>query len=100
MTKGEIIAHSRRLSPADQSTFDHWLKANLVIGSLIAGGLVLMAIAGSGASLGPEKAAASSAPTLAKAGNRSLHDRPATPLEMMSRIKPGVLPVQHVDAPF
>jgi hypothetical protein len=100
MTKGEIIAHRRRLSPADQLAFDRWLKANLVIGSLMAGGLVLMAIVGSGASFGPEQASASSSPAMAKAGNRPLHDRDATPLGMMRRIKPGELPVQQVDSPF
>jgi hypothetical protein len=100
MTKGEIIRHSRRLSPRDQLAFDRWLKANLVVGSLIAGGLVLMAVAGSGARLGPEQAIASSSPAIPTARNRPLHDLKATPLEMMSRIKPGELPVQQVDAPF
>jgi hypothetical protein len=100
MTKGEFVAHRRRLSPPDQLAFDRWLKANLVVGSLIAGGLVIMAIAGSGASLGPEQAIASNSTGMANAANRALHDRQATPLGMMSRIRPGELPVQQVDAPF
>jgi hypothetical protein len=33
-------------SPQDRSEFDRWIKANAVIGSLLAAGLFAMAIAG------------------------------------------------------
>ena len=96
MTKGEIIARYRELSSADQSTFDRWLKANLVIGSLFTGAIILMAFAGSNANLGPEKAVAEiSKPLVAQT-----RGAPLSPFEMMSRLAPGELAIQQVDEPF
>lgn len=43
-------------SPQDRSEFDRWIKANAVIGSLLAAGLLAMAIAGM-PSTGPGDAA-------------------------------------------
>jgi hypothetical protein len=35
------------MSPEDRHTFDRWLKANAVVGSIFAAGLFAMALAGS-----------------------------------------------------
>ena len=47
MTKGQIIQQSKSLSPEDRLTFDRWLIGNAVVGSIMAVGLIAMAIAGS-----------------------------------------------------
>lgn len=45
------------LSPEDQREFDRWLKANAILGLIIAGGLVAMALAGSTSMGRPDSAA-------------------------------------------
>ena len=45
------------LSPEDQREFDRWLKANAILGLIIAGGLVAMALAGSNSMGRPDSAA-------------------------------------------
>jgi hypothetical protein len=47
MTKGQIVRQSRSLSPEDRLTFDRWLVGNAVVGSIMAIGIVAMAVAGS-----------------------------------------------------
>lgn len=47
MGKGKIFEQYRTQSPDDRPTFDRWLKANAVIGSILAAGLIAMAVAGS-----------------------------------------------------
>jgi hypothetical protein len=47
MTKGQIIRQSKNLSPEDRLTFDRWLIGNAVVGSIMAIGMVAMAVAGS-----------------------------------------------------
>jgi hypothetical protein len=47
MSKGYIVRHYRAMSPEDQETVDRWLKANAVVGSIFAAGLLAMALAGS-----------------------------------------------------
>jgi hypothetical protein len=47
MSKGEIARHYKRLSPADQRTFDRWLKANAIVGLIFTIAIVAMAISGS-----------------------------------------------------
>jgi hypothetical protein len=47
MSKGEIARHYKRMSPADQRTFDRWLKANAIVGLILTIGIVGMAISGS-----------------------------------------------------
>ena len=47
MTKGQIIRQSKSLSPEDRLTFDRWLVGNGVVGSIMAIGIVAMAVAGS-----------------------------------------------------
>jgi hypothetical protein len=60
MTKGELLAKYRDLSPEEQRKFDRWLKANAIIASLFALGLVAMAINSSGLP-GPDTAIAKGA---------------------------------------
>jgi hypothetical protein len=48
------------LSPEDQREFDRWLKANAILGLIIAVGLVAMALAGSNSTGRPESAATDS----------------------------------------
>ena len=49
MAKGKIFRYYRLLSQEDQGTFDRWLKANAVVGLILAAGLAVMALAGSSA---------------------------------------------------
>ena len=48
------------LSPEDQREFDRWLKANAILGLIIALGLVAMALAGSSFMGRPDSAATDS----------------------------------------
>jgi len=59
MGKGHIAFHYKRMSPEDQRTFDRWLKANAILGSILAAGIFVMALAGS-RSVGPRDAAVAS----------------------------------------
>ena len=45
------------LSPEDQREFDRWLKANAILGLIIALGLLAMALAGSNSMGRPDSAA-------------------------------------------
>jgi hypothetical protein len=100
VTKREIMNRYRQMSPADQAAIDRWIRANVVIGSIIAGGLLLMALASSNANLGPDRAVASSSPSIAtKQSGRSVA-APLSPFELMGRLTPGELPVRQVDEPF
>jgi hypothetical protein len=47
MGKGEIARYYKFMSPADQRTFDRWLKANAIVGLVLTTGIVAMAIGGS-----------------------------------------------------
>ena len=51
--KGYISRFYKTMSPEDQRTFNRWLTGNTVIGSLLAMGLVAMAIAGSNSARSP-----------------------------------------------
>lgn len=48
------------LSPEDQREFDRWLKANAILGLIIAVGLLAMALAGSNCMGRPDSAATDS----------------------------------------
>jgi hypothetical protein len=100
MTKGEMLAYYKTMSAADQRNFDRWLKANMVIGSIVAVGLLAMALAGAGAnSLGPSSAIADPRPAVASPA-RSVQTGSLSAYELMTRLAPGQLPVQQVDEPF
>jgi hypothetical protein len=49
------------MSPEDQLEFDRWLKANAIVGSILAVGMLLMALGGSN-SMRPTDAAAAVIP--------------------------------------
>ena len=55
-----LVEMHQKMSADDRQTFDRWMKTNLILGSVLAGGLILMSLAGSHM-LGPREAAASSA---------------------------------------
>jgi hypothetical protein len=44
---GRILEQYKTQFPDDQATFKRWMRANVVLGSLIAIGLIAMAVAGS-----------------------------------------------------
>jgi hypothetical protein len=44
--KGQVDQY-KTLSPDDRLKFDRWLKSNAITGSILAAGLVAMAVAGS-----------------------------------------------------
>jgi hypothetical protein len=97
MTKGEIIGQYRNMSAQDQRTFDRWLSANLVIGSVIAAGLLFRAFGGPdlvtpGAAVADGKPAAES--------SVPVPGRPMSPFDLMIRIAPDALPTQQVAEPF
>jgi hypothetical protein len=46
MGKGYISRFYKTMSPEDQRVYDRWLMGNAIIGSILAMGLVAMAIAG------------------------------------------------------
>lgn len=47
MGKGEIARYYKFMPPADQRTFDRWLKANAIVGLIFTIAIVAMAIGGS-----------------------------------------------------
>jgi hypothetical protein len=93
MTKGEMLAYYKDMSAEDQRKFDRWIKANMVIATIVALGFAAMALAGAGAdadSIGPRSAIADVGPT----------STAPSPYLLMLRLAPGELPVQQVDEPF
>jgi hypothetical protein len=47
MGKGRIVEQYKTLSTDEQAAFSRWLRANAVVGSILAVGLIAMAVAGS-----------------------------------------------------
>jgi len=45
-SKGKVLPQYGRLSPQDQATLRRWLRANAVVGSLVAAGLTAMVTVG------------------------------------------------------
>jgi hypothetical protein len=45
--KGRVFQQAKKLSPADQLTFNRWLKGNAVVAFILAAGLVAMVMSGS-----------------------------------------------------
>jgi hypothetical protein len=95
MTRGQIVTSYKALSVEDQRTFDGWLRANAVIGTLFAAAIIAMAFGGSRASL--------PGPTPAMATEAAAMSEPAEPLsafELMRRVDPAQLPVQQIQDPL
>jgi len=110
MTKGEILQTYKHMAADDQRTFERWLKANAVIGSMFAAVIFAMAWAGSDAS-GPRHATAQSTENTAfsaRQGNDEQRtsetdgegSRILSVYELTIRIAPDQLPLQQVDEPF
>jgi len=64
MGKGNVSSYYKKLSVEDQRTFDRWLKANAILGSIFAVIIIAMALMGS-RSVGPGDAAVTSSATSA-----------------------------------
>jgi hypothetical protein len=47
VTKGQVLAKYKHMSPEERRSFDRWLQANVVIGSMFGIALVAMALTGS-----------------------------------------------------
>ena len=54
----------QRMSPKEQREFNRWLKANTILGSILAIGMLAMALAGSN-SIGRSDAAMAATPSVA-----------------------------------
>jgi len=48
-SNGQALHQYRTMSPQDQAEFGRWLRLNTVVGSILAAGLVVMALVGSNA---------------------------------------------------
>ena len=94
MTKGELLAKYRDLSPEDQRKFDRWLKANAVVATIFALGLVAMAVNSTGLP-GPNTATAKSADK----GNTAAAVNGSSAYELMIRLGRD-LPVRQTTDPF
>ncbi len=66
MGRGQIAFYYKRMSPENQRAFNRWLRANAILGSTFAAGIIAMAVAGA-MSAGPHDAAVASS-TSASAG--------------------------------
>jgi hypothetical protein len=83
MSKGQILAKYKHLSPEEQRSFDRWLRANAVVGSMFALALMAFALVG----LRTEERTTASAP------------KPAQTIsvqELHGMGRPESLPVDHI----
>jgi hypothetical protein len=62
MGRCNLLSYYQRLSAEDRRTFDRWLQANAIFGSIFAVALIAMAFAGS-RSIAPRDAAVASGTT-------------------------------------
>jgi hypothetical protein len=60
-SNGQTLLQYRTMSSEDQATFRRWLRQNAVVGSILAVGLVVMALIGSNADRSGTEIAASGA---------------------------------------
>ena len=86
MTKGDIIAQYKTMPEADRRTFDRWLKANLVLGSMISAALFFVAFGGP--DLVAPGAAVANAKTAAAESTIPVPGRAMSPFDLMIRIAP------------
>jgi|SRR6266540_7387193 len=99
MTKREILQY-KSVSANDQRTFDRWLKASAVVGSIFAA--VVFATAMAASDPGPRQADAKGTKATEFGTSEKRHDasRVLSAYELMIRIPPDQLPVEQVDQPF
>ncbi|HEY0440144.1 MAG TPA: hypothetical protein VGD36_08710 [Xanthobacteraceae bacterium] len=102
MTKGQLLARYKDLSAEDQRTFNRWLTANAVIGSLFALAVAAMAFNASPVpGPGPATATASTSErTVPRPTAQYDEPRHLSPYEMMLRRHPDQLPVHPYAEPF
>jgi hypothetical protein len=98
MTKGELLAKYRNLTPEDQRTFDRWLTANAVIASIFTLALVAMIINSAGLP-GPDTAAAKTANNGNAAASVTRSANGLSAYELMIRLG-RELPVRQTADPF
>ena len=94
MRKGDILLRYNDLSEDEQRALNNWVTGSFAVSSLLAGGLLLMALAGSGFSVSPEQANAARGELGA---SKTLSDRGGpSAFELMSKAS-DQLPVQPAD---
>ena len=70
ITKEGRCEERRRVSPEDQREFDRWLIADAILGLIIAGGMLAMALAGLDSVGGPDSAVTDSPKSSDVAGSK------------------------------
>jgi hypothetical protein len=94
MVRREDVLTYKHMPEGEQRAFDRWINGNVVVGSILAGGLLLMALTGSGSSIKLREASAGSTEISA---SRKLPDQGApSASELMSRAS-DQLPLQPLD---
>jgi hypothetical protein len=94
MVRRADILTPKHMSEDEQRAFDRWISGSVVIGSILAAGLLFMALAGSGASISPREASAES--TELSASNKLPDQGAFSAFELMNRASEQ-LPVQPPD---
>jgi hypothetical protein len=84
----------------DRNTFDRWMKACAVVGSIFAAAVLIMAL-GSSKAPGPQQAAMAGMPgTEISASARHHNQASVSPTELTLQFAPHQLPIQQVNEPF
>jgi hypothetical protein len=90
-----VIRQSDLGFESDWNSFDRWIIANFVLGSFVAGGIVLMAIAASNVSFAPSGALAGTTKTAYS--DKSFRHTPPSAYDLMARLAPDQLSLQPPD---
>jgi hypothetical protein len=100
MTQSEYQTYVR-MCTKDRREFHRWLSASVVVGSIFAAAVVIMAV-GSSKAPGPDQAATGGTPgtEISASARHSEPTETLSPYELTIRIAPHQLPVQQVDEPF
>jgi hypothetical protein len=96
MVRRSDVLTYKHMPEDERRAFDRWITRNFVVGSILSGGLLFMALAGSGASIRPREAGAQITELSA---SQKHPDQGASPaFELMSRAS-DQLPVRPADEP-
>jgi hypothetical protein len=99
MTQREYRAYTHMWTK-DRNSFDRWMKASAVVGSLFAAAVLIMAI-GSAKAPSLDQAAAGRTPgTEVSASARHGSEGAMSPYELTRQFAPDQLPLQQVHEPF
>jgi hypothetical protein len=96
MVRREDVLTHKHMLEGEQRAFDRWITRNVVVGSILAGGLLCMALVGSGASISPRQAGAQI--TELSASQKHSDQGAPSAFELMSRAS-DQLRVRPVDEP-